>query len=464
MSSKLARTLPDDLLYLIFSHALPSTFVECSMPEHDNPLEGLDVYEVSPMNFSLVCRSWRNIVMSQGRLWSSIKINFKLSEYSEPFLMAPPTSRILRTWFRNSRNNPLNIQVTGRVPRDQISTFRHILNVFLEEQHRWNRIAFNMSHLGLPYTLENITIATQSLTSVHLNFTEHPPQRPITIDFSSCRQRSGVELEIRGPQPLLLENLESLCLYTFADRDLPGLQRLLLASPNLRSLEIGIQDFSVVNLLATKTTLLFSSLTHLTIASATTFLTLELLAWLECPNLTHFTFTALRCIYEVKHTKEFLLEFEQFLFRSHPQLRCLALQVYRHWDVHWGFFEQDDEDESDQALSQECAQITRRILSALGSLNTLSLAGITVDEQLAEAMVLRKGDAGSVSCGVCPQLESICLSCEYSHVSPETLVDIITSRWELGSSFKEVDLCLPGDYERIEETRKDVARCIGRRS
>ncbi|KLO11627.1 hypothetical protein SCHPADRAFT_464258 [Schizopora paradoxa] len=306
-----------------------------------------------------------------------------------------------------------------------------------------------------------IVIGTESLTSLTLNFFGPPPRRPITIDPSLCPQlkvlevRNGVELTICGLHTHFLKNLDSLCLHVKANRDIPILQQLLAASFNIRCLEIRVWMVLVPRASTVETTLLFPSLTHLTISSGNPSLTLQFFEWLECPSLTHFAFSALQYIDDLQVTNEFLLGFERFLFRARPRLRCLALQVYRHWN--WQLFctRRDDSDMPSQASSKECARLLRRILGTLGGLESLRLSGVIVDEKLVEDMTFLKGGDG-VNTGVpCPRLKTLDVSCEHLSVSPRTLVEMITSRFSPGGTLKSVCMCLPSDYEKIEETRRE---------
>ena len=116
------------------------------MPGHEAPLEIFDALRISPMNFSLVCHSWRNAVMSQAGLWCSVEIHFIPSWWNEylPVLPVSPTSQMLRTWFRNSQNVPLDIRVHGDIPREQVLNFESIVGVLFEHRNRWGMVSFDL--------------------------------------------------------------------------------------------------------------------------------------------------------------------------------------------------------------------------------------------------------------------------------------------------------------------------------
>ncbi len=91
-----ARSLSDDILYLVFIHALPS-FITPSAP--------LDPLTTPPLNFSAVCRSWRTVVLSHPNLWSTINVYSRSLEESKlATLTAPPSvPYYVAKWLRNSK-------------------------------------------------------------------------------------------------------------------------------------------------------------------------------------------------------------------------------------------------------------------------------------------------------------------------------------------------------------------------
>lgn len=62
----MARTLPSDLLYLVFLRALPSEFTFPNSPDN--------IWTIPPLNCALVCHAWRAAAFSHPSLWSSIRI------------------------------------------------------------------------------------------------------------------------------------------------------------------------------------------------------------------------------------------------------------------------------------------------------------------------------------------------------------------------------------------------------
>ncbi|KLO11630.1 hypothetical protein SCHPADRAFT_464366 [Schizopora paradoxa] len=143
--------LPDDLLDLIFWLASPAKYpaspIELVVDDDGElivPPEAkyqLDINRVSPMNFSLVRRAWRDLVLSRGRLWSSLEIHLESLNESNHLLLA--ALRMLQIWIRNSLDAALDVQAFGLVfceriiPQSEKARILDcIFSCLLGEQHR----------------------------------------------------------------------------------------------------------------------------------------------------------------------------------------------------------------------------------------------------------------------------------------------------------------------------------------
>ncbi len=71
-----------------------------------------------------------------------------------------------------------------------------------------------------------------------------------------------------------------------------------------------------------------------------------------------------------------------------------------------------------------------------------------MDNQLIEEMTFREGSG----CAVCPQLSVVELLGDQYHVQPQTMADMVVSRWRSGGETLESFKLTMRDFERIEET------------
>ncbi|KLO07440.1 hypothetical protein SCHPADRAFT_932437 [Schizopora paradoxa] len=451
--------LPDDLLELIFWHASPAKYstspIEFIMEGDDELIASpeakskLDINRVSPMNFSLVRRAWRDLVLSRGYLWSALEIH--LESLNESKILLSAALRMLRIWIRNSLDAPLDVEASGFVlsedltPQSEIC--RILFNLLLGEQHRWNNVSLTVVY-HRPWD-EDITINAKSLKSLCMNLDVGPrwPLIPVTLHFSVCSQLEsldvyyGVKLVLDMPQNLLLENLKILRLNigTGNNSDIPSIRKLLLASPNLCILDVGAnisRDRADGPLFATGNPLHLSSLTELTILNEHRTLVLDLIGWLRCPNLSYFNIREPNYFNE-QVSKDMLLGILSFLSRSRPPLRHLILSGMP-WTV-----------ERFQGSREECAQLLRNILNPLSGLEVLKLKDVVVDDCLLEEMTFCEG-RGDV---VCPRLKDFMFSSSQVSLDPQKLADMYTSRRGRRDKLRHFYLCLPKNYDKLEDLR-----------
>ena len=161
----MAQNLPEDLLCAIFLHTLPSVFVLTTADdsERNKPLM------TSPLNFSLVCRSWRNLVLLQPTLWREMSIESAIEadkEYRDPKFVS-----VVKNWLRLSYSVPLRINI-------EVEGDRHgyvsdtILPLFAQESHRWEFASIRVD-IGdePPLNPSNITpLYSPYLSSLSLSF------------------------------------------------------------------------------------------------------------------------------------------------------------------------------------------------------------------------------------------------------------------------------------------------------
>ncbi|KAH6888362.1 hypothetical protein BKA70DRAFT_1443016 [Coprinopsis sp. MPI-PUGE-AT-0042] len=122
--------LPLELHAEIFSYCLPAY----PSITHDE----------SPIHIARVCRTWRSLVASTPRLWSSFEIEVQDSGSDELLDASPFAFKLIsrvRLWLERSRNQPLSLRLihipTGRIPT-QLSAL--LLALFVREARRWRNI------------------------------------------------------------------------------------------------------------------------------------------------------------------------------------------------------------------------------------------------------------------------------------------------------------------------------------
>ncbi|KLO17464.1 hypothetical protein SCHPADRAFT_162766 [Schizopora paradoxa] len=141
-TASIAQNLPEDILYAIFLSELPS-FFRFFLSESGESFNKTDT--VAPLNFSWVCRSWRNVILSRPKLWSEIHIVGNLS--SDDNKDKGENEKVVRLrrcvgeWLSRSRPSPLtfflNIMICGYeediFPKD-------IMPLLFSEKDRWRLI------------------------------------------------------------------------------------------------------------------------------------------------------------------------------------------------------------------------------------------------------------------------------------------------------------------------------------
>ncbi|KLO10782.1 hypothetical protein SCHPADRAFT_502939 [Schizopora paradoxa] len=239
----MAHSLPEDVLYAIFLHALPSNFVLSTIGPSSKP------WMIPPLTFSLVCRSWRLLVLSRPKLWRDISFESKIGsgkDYRDPRI-----KHTLIQWLSRSSSSPLWIDI--EVDGDQFGYVPdEILPLLMQERHRWSTFHIN-ARSGFLFR-EKLTIRCLApLTSLSLALTDTTSSvacidlsQNITSDCSRLEHLSiGMGTTICLPQipdTLHLPHLRSLY-YGNSDwgEIYENLQCILSASPNLEELKIRSQ-------------------------------------------------------------------------------------------------------------------------------------------------------------------------------------------------------------------------------
>lgn len=173
------QVLCEDVLYRIFFGALPERVISDGCP--------LDITVVEPMNFSMVCRSWRAVVLAHPNLWGRLWIEC----YSYGSLR-PSFKLFLTKWLQYSKTSPLNISLNLYNQGDEESdaVFRDIIDTTLAQQSRLEEfyVYIEDPHTVWPFTLQ----LSPTLTSLELHYRFDSSifqisENPVAfLDFTSC--------------------------------------------------------------------------------------------------------------------------------------------------------------------------------------------------------------------------------------------------------------------------------------
>ncbi|KLO10798.1 hypothetical protein SCHPADRAFT_930337 [Schizopora paradoxa] len=420
----MAQTLPEDVLYAIFFHALPSKFVLMTIEPSNKP------WMVPPLTFSLVCRSWRLLVLSRPNLWS--KISFESRIESGKDYRDPRIKPALIQWLSRSSSSPLWIDlevdgdISGYVPDE-------ILPLFLQECHRWSTVHINVES-GVrfarernPTTFTIRCLAPLTFFSAKLVGSRSPVacidlSHNIASNYAHLEQLSiGVGTTVCLPQirdALRLPHLRSLYYRTLGrGRTLESLQCILSASPNLEILEI--ENPPILPIL-TPGSVLLPRLRSLSLGTTASYLDL-----LSCPFLREFTYdiefprdlerTEDRAILELQRIRDFLLRAQ-----ASPALPLEILKL--------GWLEVKG------IVNLNHATALKELLVQLKSLKTLVLHDYALNRAVIEMLTVPT--EGPLEAILCPSLCAITLGDSYPNqhrdFTEEMMEELIVSRWKAG--------------------------------
>ncbi len=475
-----AQTLSDDVLHLIFLHALPSEFI---LRDIENPKT---IWTISPLNVSLVSRSWRAVVSSHPSLWSSICIRDGRYEYLP---LSDSICHFLAKWFTFSCSAPLKIFLDlFRSESDQFPS--HLIRFVHAERHRWKDIhveIYSREPSDPPRARFSISIVPRHLpllTSLTLKFTfggesdfANPLSPPAFIDLSSCIT-IGPGSQLRklcvGPgvgwllpfprDALCLQNLQDLKISTDIGADLEDTFHLLSGCPNMSTLNITTLSIAPSpSTLSSLNPIILPSITHFTLTSTNRITTQRVLGRLSCPSLRTFAVLANMFIYherrriepveEKEHTitPRLLRSFDDFLSRSgsRPSLEELKIQYYP-------FVEYIDAE-----MHHEIAVALRGVLGGLDQLKRLSFTGMAIDNEVIELMTvraekMRPGESNSLLCPSLAEMEILPLKSD--SLQKEKIEELIASRWRT-NMLKEVTLIISG-FKNLGAESEQVKKCV----
>ncbi|PPR04009.1 hypothetical protein CVT24_010502 [Panaeolus cyanescens] len=120
-------TLPLELQLEIFSHCLP-------------PSPSFDPNE-APLLIARVCRTWRTVVLSTPRLWSTFEVEITGSPGGTVSAYDLHIMSTMKHWLQRSKNYPLSVRVS-HIPSSRIHDPRsaELLSLLIPEIRRWRHV------------------------------------------------------------------------------------------------------------------------------------------------------------------------------------------------------------------------------------------------------------------------------------------------------------------------------------
>ncbi|KLO10797.1 hypothetical protein SCHPADRAFT_503397 [Schizopora paradoxa] len=427
----MAHNLSEDLLYAIFLYALPSEFNLTTIGPSNEP------WMVPPFTFSLVCRSWRAVVLSHPMLWSKISVKGRIEWVKED--RNPGIRQILEKWLIHSSSAPLRIHLN--VDRDDSAyVSNHILPLFVQEIHRWSFVDISVISGEYYFARNQATYSLQCPTSLRFLsleiFGDLFPS--IRIDLSHHDGASnlehlslGVGESIRLPDHrdnLRFPRLRSFNYkFTTEGKDLEDLRCILSTCSSLEDLELGITRRSISSTAFIRGSIHLPNLTSLSLAISNQFALRYILDILNCPSLRELSI----CIqntqtFESEEDRAFLepIRVRDSLVRSCPKLapnlplEILRLSCFNEHEVCPNY---------DAALKD--------LLNSLRKLRTLDLRIYALNRAVLEMLTIPTG--APLDSQLCPSLFEVCLATRYSRettdISEESIEEMIVSRWKAGS-------------------------------
>ncbi|KLO05753.1 hypothetical protein SCHPADRAFT_1002719 [Schizopora paradoxa] len=421
-------------------------------------MTSLDIEGMEPMNFSLVCRSWRDVVVSHPSLWGRMHILHSTTERIDPLL-----PRIYSKWLQLSRTALLTISLyLDFIGSKNNAELGRIIDTTLAQYSRIKDVDIFLGNLPRKQTFHlpfSPTIVSLSLkvTGKYLNAS---PDRQASLDFSSCFSSSellslatieGIRwIFPKNPnQNLHFPNVNDLRFSTDVTGDMSNVYKILSACPNVEHLDVQTRrcitspatSSSISPLLPSiSDPVLLSRLCRIYICSQNRAATLQLMEWMTCPSLCVLSIDATKHVLDSEDpdehcmTRELLVAYRDFVGRSHPPLRYLTLDY-----------------SSPPLLFEGHGLLLREMLRPLRNLEVLRLREVAVDTGLFEDMTFLQNinEEAQSSSSICPLLSELMIiymdpNVLSFRILPGAVKAMLESRRKPPHELKDCKLRLPG--------------------
>lgn len=424
------QRIPPDVLTEIFCLSLPDLDVARYITVSDDELSEPDVRRqfenVTPRNVSFVCRDWRNIALSTGRLWAHwcIDVHYMAYTYTATKLALHMALHFVRQCLTLSRDASidcfvrLSLQVIEGAALD-------LITMIVGVQNRWRRVQLKMGYPGFSgYTIHSdlTNLAASPLTELRL-WNSVLALGPNEMTLEALRV-----LYLKHMHPtftclklvLLAPNLEELCLvqdrnYIHSGGSDDSMKNFLQPRPlrfdRLRLLLLSSEDFDGVDV-------------HMTSA---------VLNSMTCPTLKELEFDLPR--------EDTILSFASFILRSDFHLTSLNV-----------------------ALNPVGESSFMTCLLLLPSLQSLEVHG-PISKEFLDALTEQ---SPSQEFTLCPLLEHVRLDRNHNRIPRNAeLIRLVESRWRAPRRCLESicllrcsDLDADGEVRSFPAQWVAVERCV----
>ncbi|KLO10003.1 hypothetical protein SCHPADRAFT_538233 [Schizopora paradoxa] len=418
-----AQTISMDILYHIFKFSLS----KITLVREDGTLLSID--RIEPMNFSMVCSSWRAVVLSHPSLWSRIHLLHYESDFIPPLFL-----HIHSKWLDYSRNALLDValDLSFDGTRDEVDS-QHLLDTTFAQNFRIKNLEVTMydlskeDQISIPFSPSFVSVYLDVMSGQNPQLT-HLASVDLTSYFAS-NELEKVQMfgRIRWILPkapdrrLHFPKLSHLMISTNITGDLDDIHTIFSACPNIETLSVtSLHSSSTSRAPSTRDPVLLLHLTSFIIDNENRSTTLQLLKWIASPSLRSFKVD--RPLHredpdEHGMNPALLIACKEFIARSRPPLTELSLSG------------------SCPPLWTDSSSLPlRELLRPLSTLTSLSLQEVAVDDDFFEELTFRNGDDGqgnTISQGICPLLSKLLIrfhDFQPFRLTPKTVKTMIESR------------------------------------
>ncbi|KLO17457.1 hypothetical protein SCHPADRAFT_925793 [Schizopora paradoxa] len=451
----MAQFLHDYLLYDIFLYALPSKFL-FTMEEGSSS----EPWMIPPLTFSLVCRSWRALVLSRPRLWSDMLVDLRF-EPDENY-HGPSIPQILKKWLNLSYPATLWIYLSLKGDgRGYITD--SILPLFILEHQRLEFASIRVSNS--PPRPTSFTIPC-SAPLTHLSLWvhgTHPPAAYVDLSHYIGDDASRLEyldvdsnVSVRLPQcreALRLPHLSSFDFESSNDgKKLEDMRAILCASQNLERIYLSLKGKSISTAIAVQDPMRLARLTSLSLRSTNRFTINFIFDLLTCPCLHELKLYIQRSFDETEITENSAIleprRIQDFLAQSSPD----ETPPLEHLTLEWFGY--------DATSFPNHAWALKDLLVFLQNLKTLKLQENAVNSAVLEMLAIRTGEIDGSQ--PCPFLSEIGLTTVSRCGFTEEMVErMVVSRWKAGRLRKaNLYFATPSLTSINMRGREQIIKCI----